>query len=326
MLGLEGEKLLEKSGSMRNAYGDALLELGEKDRRVVVLGADTTDSLKSAAFGTIYPDRFFNVGIAEQNLIGVAAGFALAGKVAYAGTYAIFVPGKCVDQLRNVVAYANLDVKVVCSHGGISVGPDGASHQQVEDIAIMRAIPKMKVEVPADSVATGVIIRAIANIPGPFYVRLTRGMHGANSPIIYENGFDYELGKGSVVREGKDVVIFSCGLMVSQALLAADLLKSRGLDAAVIDIHSIKPIDRDLVVKYARDCGHVITAEEHNIYGGLGSAIAEVLGEDYPVPMRRIGVRDTFGESGEAMELFEKYGLTPEKIAEAAVELRSRKR
>jgi transketolase len=311
---------------MRSAYGDALLELGETNPRVVVLGADTTDSLKSAGFGTAYPDRFFNVGIAEQNLVGVAAGFALAGKIAYAGTYAIFVPGKCVDQLRNVVAYANLDVKIICSHGGISVGPDGASHQQVEDIAIMRAIPKMKVEVPADSVATKVIIKAISDIPGPFYVRLTRGMHGANSPIIYENGFDYELGRGSVVREGKDVVIFSCGLMVSQALLAADSLKSRGLDAAVLDIHSIKPVDRGLVVKYARDCGYVITAEEHNIFGGLGSAIAEVLGEDYPVPMRRIGVRDSFGESGEAEELFAKYGLTAEKIAEAAVEVRSQKR
>jgi len=320
-----GERVLEKSGSMRSAYGDALVELGGTNPRVVVLGADTTDSLKSAAFGNAYPDRFFNVGIAEQNLVGVAAGFALAGKVAYAGTYAIFVPGKCLDQLRNVVAYANLDVKLVCSHGGISVGPDGASHQQVEDIAVMRAIPRMRVEVPADSVATRAIIKAIAEIPGPFYVRLTRGLLGSNSPIIYEDGFEYRPGKGSLLREGRDVAILSCGLMVSRALLAADSLKKNsGIDAAVIDIHSIKPIDVDLIVRCAAECGFVITAEEHNIYGGLGSAIAEVLGENYPVPMHRIGVSDTFGESGEAMELFEKYGLTPERISKAAVELRSR--
>ncbi len=311
---------------MRTAYGEALVALGAANPDVVVLGADTTDSLKSIMFGTNYPDRFFNVGIAEQNLIGVAAGFALAGKIAYAGTYAIFVPGKCVDQIRNVVAYANLNVKIVCSHGGISVGPDGASHQQLEDIAIVRAIPKMKVEVPADSFSAKEIVMAIADIPGPFYVRITRGMHGANSPIIYENGFEYRPGRGSVLREGNDVAIFACGMMVAQALRAAELLREKGLGAAVIDVHSIKPIDQELIVKHAKSAGCVVTAEEHNIFGGLGSAIAEVVSENYPVPVRRIGVKDTFGESGEAPELFEKYGLTPDKIAEAAVAARSMKR
>lgn len=318
--------MLEKSGSMRTAYGEALVSLGATNPNVVVLGADTTDSLKSIMFGSNHPDRFFNVGIAEQNLIGVAAGFALAGKIAFAGTYAIFVPGKCVDQIRNVVAYANLSVKIVCSHGGISVGPDGASHQQLEDIAIMRAIPKMKVEVPADSVSAKEIVKAIADIPGPFYVRITRGMHGANSPIIYENGFEYKLGRGILLREGNDVAIFACGMMVAQALRAAELLREEGLGAAVIDVHSIKPIDQELIVKHAKSAGCVVTAEEHNIFGGFGSAVAEVVSENYPVPVRRIGVNDTFGESGEAPELFEKYGLTPDKIAEAAVGVRSMKR
>jgi transketolase len=190
----------------------------------------------------------------------------------------------------------------------------------------MRAIPKMKVEVPADSVSVKEIVKAIADHSGPFYVRITRGMQGANSPIIYENGFEYKLGRGNVTREGSDVAIFACGMMVAQALRAAESLKEKGVNAAVIDIHSIKPIDQELIVKFARSCGCVVTAEEHNIFGGLGSAIAEVVSEIYPVPVRRIGVNDTFGESGEAQELFEKYGLTPDKIAEAALAVRSMKR
>lgn len=318
--------MLEKSGSMRSAYGDALVELGAENPRIVVIGADTTDSIKSANFGIKYPDRFFNVGIAEQNLIGVAAGFAFAGKIAYAGTYAIFVPGKCVDQIRNIVAYANLDVKIVCSHGGITVGPDGASHQQVEDIAIMRAIPRMRVVVPADAVATKAIIRAIADIPGPFYVRISRGISGGNSATVYEDGMDYRLGKGNVLRDGKDAVIFACGLLVPEALAAADALKKRGLSVAVIDLHTVKPIDEELITKYGKTCGFAVTAEEHNILGGLGSAVTEVLSESYPIPVKRVGVNDTFGESGEAAELMVKYGLTADKIEEAVFASRAKKR
>ena len=195
--------MLEKLGSMRTAYGEALVELGASHPDVVVLGADTTESIKSGMFGAKYPDRFFNMGIAEQNLVGVAAGLALAGKIAYAGTYAIFVPGKCVDQISNIIAYADLNVKLVCSHGGVSVGPDGASHQQLEDIAIMRVIPKMRVVVPSDSVSVKSIVKTIADLSGPFYVRLTRGVvKGSTSPIIYEEGFDYKLGKLDVLREG----------------------------------------------------------------------------------------------------------------------------
>lgn len=309
--------MLSKQAGMRDAYGEALLELGATNRDVVVVGADTTGSLKSGVFASKFPERFFNVGIAEQNLVSIAAGLALAGKVAYAGTYAIFVPGKSVDQIRNNICYPNLNVKIVCSHGGISVGPDGASHQQVEDIAIMRAIPKMKVIVPADAVSTKAIIKAIASIPGPFYVRLTR----SSTPVVYDSGFEYQLGMANVLRDGTDVAIFACGIMVPEALRAAEELKAKSVSAAVIDLHTIKPIDSEAVAKFATKCGRVVTAEEHNIMGGMGSAVAEVLGEKRPTPMRRVGVMDTFGESGDAGELLKKYGLTSVNIEQAAASL-----
>ncbi len=310
--------MLSKAAAMRDAYGDALLELGAENRDVVVVGADTTGSLKSGVFATKFPQRFFNVGIAEQNLVSIAAGLALAGKVAYAGTYAIFVPGKSVDQIRNNIAYPNLNVKLVCSHGGISVGPDGASHQQVEDIAIMRAIPRMKVIVPGDAVSTKVMVKAISSIPGPFYVRLPR----ASTPIVYEAGFEYSFGKANVIREGSDVALVACGIMVPEALKAAESLKAKGVSAAVVDLHTVKPIDSEALTKVARSCGRVVTAEEHNIMGGMGSAVAEVLGEQHPTPMKRVGVMDTFGESGEAGELLKKYGLTAANIEQAALGLR----
>jgi transketolase len=315
--------MLEKLGSMRSAYGEALVELGASHPEVVVLGADTTESIKSGMFGAKYPDRFFNMGIAEQNLVGVAAGLALAGKTPYAGTYAIFIPGKCVDQIRNIIAYADLNVKLVCSHGGISVGPDGGSHQQLEDIAIMRVIPKMRVVVPADSVSAKAIVKSIADIPGPFYVRLTRGIvKGSTSPIVYEEGFDYKLGKLNLLREGGDVAIFACGMMVPEALLAAESLKTKGVNASVVDAHTIKPLDEELVARLAKKCGSIVTVEEHNVIGGLGSAISEAVTKHHPVRVERVGVNDRFGESGEATELFQKYGLTAAKIEEAAVSVR----
>ena len=306
-----------KQAAMRDAYGEALLELGATNKDVVVVGADTTGSLKSGVFASKFPERFFNVGIAEQNLVSIAAGFALAGKIAYAGTYAIFVPGKSVDQIRNNIAYPNLNVKIVCSHGGISVGPDGASQQQVEDIAIMRAIPRMKVIVPAAAPSTKGAIKAIADIPGPFYVRLTR----PSTPVVYEGGFEYKFGEANVLRDGSDVALFACGIMVPEAIKAADSLKARGVSAAVVDVHTIKPIDSDVIAKFARQCGRVVTAEEHNIVGGMGSAVAEVLGERSPTPMKRVGVMDTFGESGDAGELLKKYGLTADDIEQAALGL-----
>lgn len=309
--------MLSKQAAMRDAYGDALLELGSTNPDVVVVGADTTGSLKSGVFATKFPERFFNVGIAEQNLVSIASGMALAGKVAYAGTYAIFVPGKSVDQIRNNVAYPNLNVKIVCSHGGISVGPDGASHQQIEDIAIMRSIPRMKVVVPADAVATKATIKAIASIPGPFYVRLTR----PSTPVVYDSGFEYKLGSATILREGGDVALFACGIMVPEALRAAEALKSKGISAAVVDVHTVKPMDSDTIVKFAQNCGRVVTAEEHNIMGGMGSAVAEVLGEKRPTNMKRVGVMDTFGESGDAGELLKKYGLSSANIELAASSL-----
>ncbi len=309
--------MLSKSAAMRDAYGDALLELGASDPSVVVVGADTTGSLKSGVFATKFPQRFFNVGIAEQNLVSIAAGLALAGKVAFAGTYAIFVPGKSVDQIRNNICYPNLNVKIVCSHGGISVGPDGASHQQVEDIAIMRAIPRMKVIVPADAVSTKESVEAIASIPGPFYVRLTR----SSTPVVYESGFEYRFGEANVLADGADVALFACGIMVPEALRAAESLKGKGVSAAVVDLHTVKPIDADTIVKFARQCGRVVTAEEHNVLGGMGSAVAEVLGEKSPTPVRRVGVMDTFGESGDAPSLMKKYGLTAADIERAASNL-----
>ena len=309
--------MLSKQAAMRDAYGEALLELGAENRNVVVVGADTTGSLKSGVFASKFPERFFNVGIAEQNLVSIAAGFALAGKIAYAGTYAIFVPGKSVDQIRNNIAYPNLDVKIVCSHGGISVGPDGASHQQVEDVAIMRAIPKMKVIVPADAPSAKGAIKAIAAIPGPFYVRLTR----PSTPVVYESGFEYRFGEANVLLDGSDVALFACGIMVPEALKAAESLKARGVSAAVVDVHTIKPIDSDTIAKFAKKCGRVVTAEEHNIMGGMGSAVAEVLGERSPTIMKRVGVMDTFGESGDAGELMKKYGLTAKDIEAAATSL-----
>jgi len=306
--------MLSKQAAMRDAYGEALLELGAVNRNVVVVGADTTGSLKSGVFGTKYPERFFNVGIAEQNLVSIAAGLALAGKIAYSGTYAIFVPGKCVDQIRNNICYPNLNVKLVCSHGGISVGPDGASHQQVEDVAIMRAIPKMKVIVPADAPSTKGVVKAIASIPGPFYVRLTRSA----TPVVYEEGFEYRFGEANILRDGSDVVVFACGIMVPEALKAAESLKANGVSAAVVDMHTVKPIDSKTILEFAQKCGRVVTAEEHNILGGMGSAVAEVLGEGHPTPMKRVGVMDTFGESGDPGELLKKYGLTSANIEQAA--------
>jgi transketolase len=303
---------------MRDAFGEALIELGNANKNVVVLGADTTGSMKSGVFATKFPNRFFNVGIAEQNLMGIAAGFALAGKIPYAGTYAIFVPGKCVDQIRNNIAYPNLNVKIVCSHGGVSVGPDGASHQQLEDIAIMRVIPNMRVIVPGDAISTKAIVKAVADIPGPFYIRITR----PSTPVVYDSGFEYRLGKANLLREGGDVAIFACGILVPEALRAAESLKAKGLQATVVDLHTVKPIDVETILACARKCGYLVTAEEHNIMGGMGSAVAEVLVEGYPVPMRRVGVKDRFGESGDPADLLRKYGLTAGDIESAVISVR----
>ncbi len=316
----------KRTADMRSAYGDTLAELGKDDPRIVCVGGDTTDSLKTKKFGDKYPERMFNVGIAEANLVSVAAGLSIAGKVAFASTYAAFIPGRCVDQIRNTICYPKLNVKLVVSHGGLTVGPDGASHQQIEDIASMRVIPNMRVLVPADAVAVKHLVRIIARTPGPFYMRLAR----PSSDVIYADQAEaFEVGRGNVLEDGSDATIIACGLMVGRALEAARELKRKGISCRVIDMFSIKPIDIDLVAKCAKETGAIATAEEHNIIGGLGGAVSEAAAETYPVPIKRVGVNDRFGESARDEEidmLLEKYGLTATEIAKAVLEARSRSR
>jgi transketolase len=319
----------KKTADMRGAYGDALVELGKVDPRIVCVGGDTTDSLKTKKFGDKYPDRMFNVGIAEANLVSIAAGLAIAGKVSFASTYAAFIPGRAVDQIRNTICYPALNVKLVVSHGGLTVGPDGASHQQIEDLSTTRAMPNMRVIVPSDAVAVRHLIKTIANTPGPFYMRLAR----PTTELVYSESAPAEqftVGRGNVLVEGSDATIIACGLMVGKAIEAASTLKrEQGLSVRVVDMFTIKPVDTELVAKCAKETGAIVTAEEHNIIGGLGSAVSEAAGETYPVPIKRVGVRDTFGESARDEEvdtLLEQYGLTATEIAKAVVEARSRAR
>ena len=320
----------EQFGDMRTEYSKSLIAIGEQDPNVVVLGADTTDSLKTAGFGKKFPERFFNVGIAEANLVSVAAGLAYSGKTAFASTYAIFLPGRCVDQIRNAIAYPSpgdrkgLNVKLVVSHGGLTVGADGGSHQQIEDIAIMRVIPNMRVILPADSVAVSKLTWIIAQQYGPFYMRMCR----SKTPIIHNDSQEFQVGKAITMREGSDCTIAACGITVKMALDAADLLNQDGISCRVIDCFSIKPIDKELLEKAARETGAIVTCEEHNVMGGFGSAVSEVVSESYPVPIRRIGVQDKFGESArdnEIAQLLEKHGMTPINITKMVKEARSQK-
>ncbi len=312
---------MSKMMATRDGYGKALLELGEKNEQVVVLDADLSKSTKTAEFGKTYPDRFFNVGIAEQNLMGLAAGLSTTGKIPFASTFAMFATGRAFEIIRNSIGYPNLNVKICATHAGITVGEDGASHQALEDIACMRVIPNMTVIVPSDGPETIEAVKAAAEYYGPIYLRLGR----SGVPTINDGpDYQFEIGKGVTLREGKDITIIATGIMVSEALIAAERLKEKGIEARVINIHTIKPLDDELIVKAAKETGAVITAEEHNIIGGLGSAVAEVLSEKAPVPMKRIGVKDTFGESGKPKELMEKYGLTGDEIFKASIEILAR--
>ncbi len=303
--------------SMRDALGEALVKLGEEIPELVVVGADTSGSLKLSVFGSKFPHRFFNVGIAEQNMVGVAAGLALAGKKVVCGSYAVFMPGRAVDQIRNTIAYCRLDVKLVGSHGGVSVGPDGGSHQALEDIAIMRSIPNMNVIVPADGVATRKLFTHACRSVGPYYVRLAR----PSSPAVYTEDAELRVGRAEILRDGSDVTIIAVGLMVDKALRAAQNLREAGISAMVIDSHTVKPLDTETILSAARTTGAVVTAEEHNVFGGVGSAVAELLVKTHPVKMEMVGVNDVFGESGETDELMAKYGLTEKHIFEAAVKM-----
>lgn len=299
--------------ALRDAYSQALVELGRTHPHVVVLDADLALSTKTKRFGTIYPDRFFDMGIAELNLMGVAAGLAASGKTVFASTFAAFATGQPYNVIRQSIAYADLSVKIVATHSGISVGGDGATHQMLEDISLMRGLPNMRVFVPADGPQTQDIIRLIADTPGPCYVRLPRG----DTPLL-PDVYPTELGKAITIRDGRDVTLMGAGTMVYETLRAADQLISEGVDPRVILIHSVKPIDKDAILRAARETKGIVTAEEHSVYGGVGSAVCEVVAENHPCPVRRIGVRDTFGESGDERDLMEKYGLTYAHIADAA--------
>ncbi len=306
----------------REAFGVTLVQLADEGRDdIVALDADLATSTTTAKFGDAHPDRFFDVGIAEQNMIGTAAGLAAGGKTAFTGSFAVFGTGRAYDQIRNSVCYANLSVKVCPTHAGVTVGPDGGSHQMLEDIALMRALPNMRVLVPADFTAARAAIRIAAETPGPFYVRLGRAAVGA----VYADDATFQLGRAYVLREGSDVTLAACGVMVERALAAAELLEAEDISAEVVDVFSVKPLDEATVMASARKTGSVVTCEEHTVLGGLGSAVAQLLGERCPTPLRCVGVRDVFGTSGDPEELMEHFGLTAAHIAEAARGVLSRR-
>ena len=301
---------MSKGIATREAYGNALAEIGA-DSRVVVLDADLSKSTKTDVFKKKYPERFINMGIAESNMMAAAAGIATCGKVVFASTFAMFAAGRAFEQVRNSICYPALNVKIGATHAGLTVGEDGASHQSIEDIALMRAIPNMTVISPADGVEARLATIAASKVDGPVYLRFSRMV----APVIFdENTYKFEIGKGVTVSEGTDVTIIATGTMVSAAVVAAEQLKSEGINARVVNIHTIKPIDKDIIVKAAKETGAIVTCEEHNIIGGLGSAVAEVLVENYPVPVKMVGVQDKFGKSGKADEVMKLYGLTAENI------------
>lgn len=299
----------------RDGYGEGLLALGKTNEKVVVMDADLAGATKTGVFKKEFPERFFNAGIAEGNLMSVAAGLSLTGYTVFASSFAMFASGRAFEQIRNSIGYPHLNVKIAATHGGISVGEDGASHQCCEDIALMRTIPGMTIINPADAVEAAAAVAAAAEYVGPVYLRFGR----LAVPQIFDAGtYKFDWGKGTVLKDGKDVAIIATGLMVNEALQAAETLKSEGIDARVINIHTIKPLDEELVIKAASETGCVVTAEEHNIIGGLGGAVAEVLSENMPTPVIRVGVNDTFGRSGPAQELLHIYGLDAEHIVSAA--------
>lgn len=298
----------------RDAYGKFLATYAKDNKDIVVLDADLSKSTKTAEFQKVCPERFFNMGIAEQNLMGVAAGLAASGKVPFASTFAMFAAGRAFEIIRNSVCYPNMNVKVCATHAGLTVGPDGASHQAIEDIALMRSLPNMTVINPADGVSAEALLKAAAEYNGPVYVRLGR----ASVPMCYNSDDTFEIGKAKELKTGSDVTLIATGIMVDSAMKAADILEKEGLSVRIIDMHTIKPIDADMIIKVAKETKAIVTAEEHSIIGGLGSAVAGVLAVNAPTPMEMVGVKDVFGESGTPDELLEAYGMTAEDIVEAA--------
>lgn len=299
-----------KKKSTRQAYGEALVELGEKNKNIVVLDADLTKSTKTNLFKEKFPERHINVGIAEADLIGTAAGFATCGKIPFASTFAMFAAGRAFEQIRNTVAYPKLNVKIAPTHAGISVGEDGGSHQSIEDIALMRSIPGMVVLSPADAVETKKMVFAAAEYEGPVYIRMGR----LDVPEIFDENYDFKIGVANTLKDGKDATIIATGLMTAKALEAAELLEKDGISVRVLNMGTIKPLDGESVLKAAKETKFIVTAEEHSVIGGLGSAVAEFLTETHPTLVKKVGIYDKFGQSGKAEELLEKYELTAEKL------------
>lgn len=301
----------------RKGYGDGVLELGARNKNVVVLSADLSPSLQILPFRDKFPERYFELGVAEADMAGVAAGLSFCGKIPFISTFAVFATGRCFDQLRVSVAYANANVKIAGSHAGLHTGEDGASHQALEDVALMRVLPNMTVVVPCDYHEAKKATIEAAAINGPVYLRFFRN----NFPVITKAESDFKIGKAEVFREGKDATVVASGLMVYNALVAAEDLKKQNIDVRVINLHTVKPIDKDMIIKAAKETGHIVTAEDHQVYGGMGSAVAEVLAESYPVPMKFVGIRDKFGESGKPDDLMRKYGLTAEEVEKAVLDV-----
>lgn len=296
----------------RQSYGEALLELGKKNEKVVVLDADLAGATKTDLFAKEFPERFLDMGIAEANMLGTAAGLATCGKIPYASTFAVFAAGRGYDQIRNSICYPRLNVKICATHAGITVGEDGATHQMLEDISLMRTLPNMTVISPADDTQTKWVIQEISKIDGPVYVRLAR----LATPVIYEDNQKFEIEKAIQIGEGTDGTVFATGVMVAEAIKAQEQLKSQGIDIRVVDVHTIKPIDKEIIIKCAKETKKLVSIEDHNIIGGLGSAISEVLTDEYPVKLERMGIKDTFGKSGKAEELMDYFGLTSKAIVE----------
>lgn len=296
----------------RQSYGEALVEIGRENGNIVVFDADLSTATKTNLFAKEFHNRFFDMGIAEQNMISTAAGMATCGKIAYASTFAMFAAGRAYDQIRNSVCYPNLNVKICATHAGITVGEDGATHQMIEDISLMRTIPNMTVLSTSDDIQTKWAVKEISKIKGPVYLRLSR----LATPIIYDENQKFKIGKAIQIGDGTDGTIFATGVTVAEAIKAQENLKSKGIDVRVVDIHTIKPIDKEMIIKCAKETKKLISIEDHNIIGGLGSAISEVLTDEYPATLIRLGIKDTFGKSGKAEELMKYFGITAEKIVE----------
>ncbi len=300
----------DKKIATRQSYGETLVKLGKENKDIVVLDADLASATKTDLFAKEYPDRFLDMGIAEANMLGTAAGLATCGKIPYASTFAVFAAGRGYDQIRNSICYPNLNVKICATHAGITVGEDGATHQMLEDISLMRGLPNMTVISPSDDIQTKWVIEEISKVKGPVYVRLAR----LATPVLYEENQKFEIGKAIQIGEGTEGTVFATGVMVAEAIQAKEELEKQGVHIRVVDMHTIKPIDKETIVKCAQETKKLVSIEDHSVIGGLGSAISEVLTEEYPTKLERIGIQDTFGKSGKAEELMKYFGLTAKTI------------